>query len=209
MSSRVLDRVVFVQHDLFGGTVRFHCNDLKHFFTKHCEYQNASQEQYRENLIAIFGESVLESLRSLWSQNGSQQTDPFFKKLVDMLQIAYEKERYITYDQYLPQSKQKEQILLAVTDSGLVVIFVRDAKGYHFKTAYFTHHNDLEAPTLRGTIRSLVCRYANKSGKSVHRLPLRESIAKGKKGELRNNIKFANPKSFGFVHGVFNPESFR
>jgi hypothetical protein len=128
---------------------------------------------------------------------------------MDMLQIASEKGRYITYDQYLPQSKQKEQILLVVTDSGLVVIFVRDTKGYRFKTAYFTHHNDLEDPTLRGTIRSLVHHYAKKSGKSVYRLPLREFIAKGRKGELRNNICFANPRSFGFIHGVFNLQSIR
>lgn len=209
MCGRVLDGLVFVQHNLFGGKVQFHRNNLKHFFDNHCEYQNACKFQYRDNLIAIFGESVLDSLRSLWSHNGSQQTDPFFKKLVDMLQIAYEKGRYITYDQYLPQSKQKEQILLAVTDSGLVVIFVKDAKGYHFKTAYFKHHTDLEDPTLRGTIRSLVHHYARKSGNSVYRLPTPEFIAKGRKGELRNNIRFANPKSFGFIHGVFNPESIR
>jgi hypothetical protein len=68
---------------------------LRHFLDRHCQYQNPSHRQYRDDFVRVFGEHRFHPLG-----DPTGDTGPFIARSLELIAEATNRGQYVTYDEH-------------------------------------------------------------------------------------------------------------
>lgn len=176
--------------------VRILQDSLRHFFNRHCRYQDPDERQFRDDFIRVFGEHRILPLEQPTGDPG-----PFIARSLELIAEAMTREQYVTYDEYTADEIYQHTGAAVLTRPGVEFALRKHPDQWVMVTAYFKHKSDTEVKTFRSAARRFLDFY------TVGTLRLPDPTSRVwvcSRARYRTNIRFGCPAVWGEDGGQFD-----